>query len=216
MSPEAQKALTDIELMVSKAAESHDTEAFADALRFSGEELARFDNRWRKAHNARQSNVSDLQDLCALTVAHAQLLMEAEMDADALMVAVFAMTAVAMENKSTDMSTDMFQLSAIACQALDRMANKLNSADEYTATHFNAIVTYCASMLYHWYRATLEHGQTPLHAEVTPLLRTLIRGNAVQWPDVDVLGQKCSAASPAPILGDLLGHCRALGLAGDC
>lgn len=202
-----------------------------DALRLSGDELARFDNRWRRAHNSCADAAtidSCLEDLSALAVCHSQLLMQAGIQADALMVPLLAITAMAMDDRCAQHPHDMMALCSVALLALDTLTASMNPDDDFARSHIEPMTRYIASMTYYWYAATrpdnpdittpaMRDGQQSLawHHEITPLLRTLIRAGMVSWPTINVCGHDETADHPQNIMGDLLGHCHALGLAGE-
>lgn len=196
-----------------------------DAVRFSGEELARLDNLWRRAHNARLRSASPAEsspspkqpvtDMAAMAVCHAEMLLHAVLAQDAYAVAVTAIAALAMENADSREPQLMLELTALACMALNTLAETdpvpAQLSGEEAREHFPLIITYCASMLYYWYAQTAK---TPSewHRDINPLLRTLIRTGAVQSPTLTIAAAEVSPADTAAILPDLLGRSMALGL----
>lgn len=194
-----------------------DSGAIEDAVRLSGEELARYDNIWRHAHNEHTDNVSSaVHDLTDMAVCHCDMLMRAGLYQDAFATAVTSIMPISIEGMETSMGQQLVALLSLSCLALDAMSDKLNPDDEHTATHFPVIIRYCASMLYYRYSQTVSEPGI-WHHRITPLLRNLIRMQAVESPDVTITAPDgkttaVPASDTSAILGDLLGRAAALSL----
>lgn len=192
-----------------------------DAVRLSGEELAHLDNVWRNAHNRRESQdviIESVRNLADMAVCHCDMLMRAELFTDAYATAVTSIMAISIEGQDSALPQQMMALTSLATMALDAISAYLNPGDADTATHFTTIVKYCASMLYYWYAQTVENAGV-WHSRVTPLLRMLIRANAVDSPNVTVSQPNeshpsisVSASNTALILPDMIGRSIALNL----
>lgn len=218
--------IADIEALAS-------SDAIDDAVRLSGEELARFDNIWRMAHNRYANNEAadatlpqDVADAIAnvaeIAICHCDMLMRAGLFRDAYATAVTTIMSIAMEQQEAQLSQQMLALTALSCMALDALSDKVNPDDAHAATHFPVIARYCASMLYYWYSQTVSAAGV-WHHRVTPLLRELIRHSAVESPEVTIsvptpgdqetfTTRTVSASDTNAILADLLGRSAALAL----
>lgn len=242
-----QKSIDEAEMMAASG-------SLEDAVRFSGEELARLDNIWRRAHNAHLHDANTpagpadavartaVTEMATMAVCHADMLMRAGMPQDAFAVTLTTIAALTMEGADRTEPQLMMTLCALTCLALNTLA-ETDPMPPALATpeareHFPVIISYCASMLYHWYAQTVA-APTPWHQRITPLLRTLIRAGAVQSPTLTIATDTRhfatnttegidsakgsepaqgptttvdSAGNTAAILPDLLGRALALGL----
>lgn len=192
-----------------------------DAVRLSGEELAHLDNIWRNKHNNSepQENIAKaVRNLADMAICHCDMLMRAQLFADAYATALTSVTAISIEGQDSALPQQMMALTALATMALDALSDRFNPEDSEIATHFRTIVRYCASMLYYWYSQTVNKVGV-WHARVTPLLRMLIRANAVESPEITVsqpeeTQQRLTVLSSntSAILPDLIGRSIALNL----
>lgn len=193
-----------------------DSGAVDDAVRLSGEELARADNRWRVAHNkVNPESVIRLKEAVSLAVVHADMLMRAQLYRDAYATVVTTLMSLSMEKdiRPVELADDMLALTAIATMALDAFSDTIPH-DEVTERHFPVITIYCASMLYGWYAHAVRNGgeKSVWLARVTSLLRTLIRAGVVQWPEIEVEGRCVTVTDIAALSADLAGRSLAIGL----
>ena len=187
-----------------------------DAVRLSGEELARADNRWRVAHNkSHPESAVRLKEAVSLAAVHADMLMRAQLYRDAYATVVTTLMSLSIEKDvhPVEMADDMLALTAIATMALDAFSDTIPH-DEVTERHFPIITVYCASMLYGWYAHTVKDGgEKPVWiARVTPLLRTLIRAGVVQWPEIGMEGRRIAVTDIESVSADLAGRSLAIGL----
>lgn len=190
--------------------------AVDDAVRLSGEELARADNRWRVAHNkANPESAARLKEAVSLAAVHADMLMRAQLYRDAYATVVTTFMSLSMEKdiRPVELADDMLALTAIATMALDAFSDTIPH-DEVTERHFPIITVYCASMLYEWYAHAVRNGgeKAVWIARVTPLLRTLIRAGVVQWPEVEVEDRRIPITDIAAVSADLAGRSLAIDL----
>lgn len=187
-----------------------------DAIRLSGEELARCDNAWRKAHNARLPVEEPLAAFARLALVHSDLLFIATDWPDAYATSVTAMMTLALDRQCMANAHEMFGLLTVALAAFEQIVAKTEK-DSFTETHVPVIITCLASLLYFYYRHTWADGQSKWHGRAYPILNEMIQTGAVRSPRIPVANPdgtsvEADPADPAPVFSDLVGRSAALGL----
>lgn len=189
-----------------------------DAVRYSGEELARADNIWRKAYNARAPRAEIIEALKAtlrIGISHADALFRAGAYADAFGVTVALLYAVVITKALKQTFAAVSALCYIAVVSLEVQARGYDSNDEVVREHVSTIMSYLASLMYAAYKEDVLHdaeGEV-WRPRVYQLLRELIDAGAVQYPLVKVPGGEVDVLdNQTEIMADLAGRARALGL----
>jgi hypothetical protein len=182
-----------------------------DAIRLSGEELARVDNAWRKAHNAKQPTTQLLVAVSRLAQCHCDLLFRAAAYADAYATAVTVMMSVSLDDACTECMPQMLALCVIAASSLEQLGAQMPH-DEFTTQHMPIILTYVASLMYCYYQKTFSVEQTQWHGIAYEMLRDFANAGAIQQPAVTVGDKAVDPLHPFDIFSDLAGRSIALGL----
>lgn len=208
--------MTDISTVLNEIEQLATSGNVEDAIRLSGEELARWDNAWRKAHNSRLPVESVMTSFAALALAHADLLFRAGAWRDAYATAVTAMMSLSVDRQCMANASEMLGLLTVALAALEQIAAKIEK-DSFTETHIPVMISYLASLLYFYYRHTWSSGQSQWHGRAYPLLRDMTEVGAVRSPHIPVANPDGTSADvdpsdPAPLFSDLAGRSVALGL----
>lgn len=188
-----------------------------DAMRFSGELLAKVNNQWRLAHNGHdtEAEVAALAGMLRVAAAHVASLVAVHAFSDAYSTSVMMLYIAAREGKPATVAErcDTLSLWSSALYSLLMLLSKLQPQSRQDVEHVEAIGRYIASMLYHYYIKVME--ETPgcpyLH-EAYPMLNAVKGSIVVQSPVIDVLGEQVDPEEPMPLFADLLGRSRAMGL----
>ncbi len=182
-----------------------------DAIRLSGEELARMDNAWRKAHNAKQPTTNILVAVSQLAQCHCDLLFRAAAYADAYATAVTVMMSVSLDEACTECMPQMLSLCVIAASSLEQLGAQMPH-DEFTTQHMPIILGYVASLMYCYYQKTLVIEQTQWHGIAYEMLRDFANAGAIQQPTIAVGDKTVDPLHPFDLFSDLAGRSIALGL----
>lgn len=213
MKTHSAKVIEDVAAMLG----SHNLE---DAIRLSGEELARADNRWRRLHNEhaeRGQIVESLSEMMTLASLHSACLRRADMAADAFNTNVAALTAAAFEDALMTDAVTALGLADSALADLQHIAERM-PYDEHTRLHLPVIISYLASIQYALYRKAIALGATgSIVNSAYTTLQSLIHTDAVQpklnVPDGDSNQTiEVDPTHPLPALLDLMSRAAALGL----
>lgn len=182
-----------------------------EAVNRSGELLAMVDAEWTRRFNSGDRSDASLERLAAAAFLHVNALEAAGEAASALSTAVVALY-VTVIDRSECQAVDRGRLMLWhkALTVFDALACAMD-ADDFTRPHVEAIGRYMASMTYALYKRLAPSGWQPL-GEVYATLRPLVDAGVVSWPSVDVNGVAVDPCDAAPLMADLAGRLRALGL----
>ena len=122
-----------------------------DAVRLSGELLAKADALWTAARNNKTSTLDEISALAILAAYHCDALAMMSNVNDAYATAVTALFQMAIDgNNSLSIKQSAMQLYITAIFALMQIINQqFANADETERNHLNEIMRYLASMLYY-------------------------------------------------------------------
>lgn len=183
-----------------------------DALRLSGEELARLDNRWRRAYNKRvevHDLIKILYDVIVLGNVHAGLLTDHGEVADAFGVDMGLLMNVAVQDCFIELARPLLHTLLNACVCFDAISARMSFDNEDAREHVPAVMRYLVSMLYADYNLVKDSG-SPVAADAYEMLGQLI--HMVENPLVEVPGGSADPLHPIEIMNDLLGRAHALQL----
>ncbi len=183
-----------------------------DALRLSGEELARHDNRWRHAYNNRAGAdelTAMLYDVLVLGNVHAGLLTDAGEPVDAFGVDLGLLMNVAVQDAFVPLVGSLLHTLLNACICFDAIAARLSMDDPDAREHVPAIMRYLMSLLYADYNLVKDSG-SPVAGEAYELLGQFI--GIVESPAVSVPEGTADPLHPIAIMNDLLGRAHAIGV----
>ncbi len=183
----------------------------ADAVRLSGELLARADSAWTEARNAELPTTAPIKALLAAAAAHIAALAAAGEPAEAYSTALMVIYMAEIDGSpGIDAGVMSIYQSAIATLIHWMNANRQLAASPEIRNHASTMTRYLASMLYFLYNNvkadTPECKDLP---DVYECLRDIL--GLVQSPVIDVCGEAIDPANPEPLLADLLGRARAIG-----
>lgn len=178
-----------------------------DCVRYTGEELARADNDWRKAHNAgaaRDIIIERLRDVLTLTALHNMTLRRSNLADEALATGAGALMAVTIEDAVPDLEHDTLTTVDAMLADLEQCAAMLPD-DEVTEQHIPVIIRYLASIEYALYTRLSADGGPTVNAAYSRL-QTLVPAGAVESPTVTTPDGPADPLHPLPIMNDLLGR----------
>lgn len=188
-----------------------------DAVRLSGELLAKINNQWRIAHNGHddEGKAVALAAMLKAAASHVAALVAVHAYSDACSTSVMVLYMAAREGRPSVKAErcDALSLWSNALYSLLMILGRLQPQSRQDVEHVGTIGRYIASMLYHYYIKVME--ETPgcpyLH-EAYPVLEAIRGSITVQSPVIDVLGVEIDPAEPMELFADLLGRARAMGL----
>ncbi len=185
------------------------------AVRVSGELLATSDNNLRSLHNEGKPLDEAMQQFIEAAILHVHALRQAHAVSEAFSCAIGALLTVEVYNAGSlvdparKLRLYSFAItSAIDC--FDRMGDATDADDE---NHRGYILSYLASLLYHYYRATAS--ATPDDSslpEAYNFLKAIEGSGAIQTPTIRLGEKTVDPATPGPLLVDIMGRAAALGI----
>lgn len=185
------------------------------AVRVSGELLATCDNDLRRVHNDKKDISEAIQRFVEAAILHVHALRLANASADAFSCAVGALLTVEVYNASSEVEPSRklrlysFAISSVI-DCFDRMGDATDSNDE---NHRGYILSYLASLLYHYYRETAEATpEEPSLTEAYNFLKAIESSGAIQSPTIKLGEKDVDPATPGPLLVDIMGRAAALGI----
>lgn len=185
------------------------------AVRISGELLAACDNELRCLHNDRKDINEAVQRFIEAAVLHVHALRLAGASSDAFSCAVGALLtievyqAAVFVNPSRKLRLYSFAISSVI-DCFDRMGDASDSDDE---NHRGYILSYLASLLYHYYRETAkDNPEDSSLPESYNFLKAIENSGAIQTPKIRLGEKDVDPASPGPLLVDIMGRAAALGI----
>lgn len=186
-----------------------------EAVRVSGELLAACDNELRELHNEHKSVGSAVEQFVEAAILHVHALRLAGASSDAFSCAVGALLTIEVYNASSAIDPARklrlysFAISSVI-DCFDRMGDASDSNDE---NHRGYILSYLASLLYHYYReAVTTAPDDPSLTEAYNFLKAIQSSGAIQTPTIKLGEKDVDPATPGPLLVDIMGRGAALGI----
>ena len=189
-----------------------------DAVRFSGELLAKADALWTKARNNKTTSTDEVTTLAILAAYHCDALAMMGNHQDAYATAVTALFEMAIDgNESLSLSQSAMQLYNTAVVSLMHiLQQQFIQQDETSRKHINEIMRYLASMLYYYYNHVGKSRPDFPPLQVAYQILSQLRTNVeIQSPTITVVNQEISPDAPLPLFSDLVGRSQAMGLMGN-
>lgn len=186
-----------------------------DAVRLSGELLAKADMLWTEARNDNTTTIDEITALTIIAAYHCEALAMMNNDNEAYATAVTVLFQMAIDgNDSLSLSQSAMQLYITAIFALMQIINqKFANADETERNHLNEIMRYLASMLYYYYNLVgVANSEFPHLAVAYQMLSQLQNNVDIQSPTIKVLNEEVNPSAPLPLFSDLMGRSIAMGL----
>lgn len=185
------------------------------AVRRSGELLAECDNRLRKLYNEKVPAGDAVAEFIEAAVLHVHSLRRAYAYADAFSCAVGALLTIEVYQAATavdaDRKTRLYH-DAIR-SAIDCFDSAGDATDPTVEEHRGYILSYLASLLYHYYRqAVAEGSESSVLTEVYSFLKAISQSGAIQSPTIKLGEIDVDPSSPGPLLVDVMGRAAAIGI----
>ena len=189
-----------------------------DAVRFSGELLAKADSLWASAKNNNLSSLDEISILSILAAYHCEALAMMNNINDAYATAVtalFQMTIDGYDSLSIKQSAMQLYITAIFA-LMQIIQQQFANADEIAREHLNEIMRYLASMLYYYYNQVgVCNSEFPHLSVAYQILLQLKNDVDIQSPTIKVLNEEVNPAVPLSLFADLVGRSQAIGLMHD-
>ena len=186
-----------------------------DAVRLSGELLAKADMLWAEARNDNATTIDEISALTIIAAYHCEALAMMNNDNEAYATAVTVLFQMAIDgNDSLSLSQSAMQLYITAIFALMQIINQqFANTDETERNHLNEIMRYLASMLYYYYnKVGNSHPDFPHLLVAYQILSQLRNDIDIQSPMIKVLDEEVNPSAPLPLFSDLMGRSIAMGL----
>lgn len=186
-----------------------------DAVRFSGELLAKADSLWTNARNNKIDSKKAISAVAILAAYHCDALAMMSNLNDAYATAVTVLFQMAIDgNDSLSINQSALQLYNTAIISLMQILQQpALQPDDTSRQHINEIMRYLASMLYHYYNIVGKARPNFPHLQVTYQLLSQLQGSVdIQYPTIKVLNEEISPSSPLPLFSDLVGRSHAMRL----
>lgn len=185
-----------------------------NAIRVSGEALARADSRWRQSINAKSdTSETELNTLLQTGYTHSESLIAAGEWREAYSLALILLYCTAID-KSRTMSIDRgcLVLWLRTLDSLNELTSNMPKDDLVITEHVTTIISYIVSMVYVVYNRLLKANDVnPVMVDAFETLRQY--SFAVKTPFIDVAGDRVDPIIDfLPIMADLIGRSRALGI----
>lgn len=204
------------ELCAAAAEAAGNSASVEEAINRTGALLAEADAAWSSLKNANQPTAAALNALLVTSIWHCAALAAGAMAVDSLSTRLVALYASELD-RVDEAAVNHARLAHWTMAFNDLMnaarETRLNpQADAAVAEHLRLVSTYIASMLSHYLgKADAATCEPDLLADARRVLGALAR--VVQSPLVDVNGAEVDPSADAlPLMADLLGRCRALGI----
>ncbi len=186
-----------------------------DAVRLSGELLAKADMLWAEARNDNATTIDEITALTIIAAYHCEALAMMNNDNEAYATAVTVLFQMAIDgNDSLSLSQSAMQLYITAIFALMQIINQqFANTDETERNHLNEIMRYLASMLYYYYNKVGNSRPDFPHLHVAYQILSQLRNDIdIQSPMIKVLDEEVNPSAPLPLFSDLMGRSIAMGL----
>lgn len=180
-----------------------------DSIRFSGEELARADSRWRHAHNDRMPYseiIECLRSVLTLSVLHCGALRLANQSAEALGTGLGALMSVAFEDAVAPLAREVMIVVDGCLADLEEYVSRL-IPDEILTEHARVMTRYLISIEYSLYEILKDQDGPAVNTAYLRLKNLL---GLVQSPTVSTPYGPVDPMHPLPIMNDLLGRARVI------
>ena len=186
-----------------------------DAVRLSGELLAKADSLWAVAKNNNSSSLDEISVLAILAAYHCEALALMSNVTDAYATAVTVLFQMAIDgNESLSLDQSAMQLYITAISTLMQIINQqFANADNVARNHINEIMRYLASMLYYYYNKVGKSRPDFPHLHVAYQILSQLRNDVdIQSPTIKVLNEDVNPSAPLSLFADLVGRSQAMGL----
>lgn len=188
----------------------------ANAIRTSGELLANCDNNLRRAHNDAQPIADDtILQFVEAAILHIHTLRLAHSFNDAFSCAVGALLTIEIYQAGTlvDPSRKLRLYSFALTSAIDNFDQLGDPTNPEEENHRGFILSYLASLLYHYYRETAAaNSEDSSLPQAYNFLKAIQNSGAIQSPTIKLGEKDVDPASPGPLLVDIMGRAAAIGL----
>lgn len=185
------------------------------AVRVSGRLLATCDNNLRTLYNARKPLSDAAVDFIGAALLHVHALRIARLPDEAFSCAIGALLTVDIYHSSDtiDNARKAMLYNYALRSAIDCFDNMGEAADNISEDHRGYIMSYLASLLYHYYsQAVKNQSDNPALTEIYNFLKAIGDSGAIQTPTIKLGEQDVDPSSPGPLLVDILSRAAALGL----
>lgn len=185
------------------------------AVRASGELLAECDNILRALRNEHKPLYEAAQQFIEAAILHVHALRLAGAVGESFSCAIGALLTVEVYDiaQAVDSSRKLRLYSFALTSAIDSFDRVGNAGDPSQEDHRGYILSYLASLLYHYYRVTAattpDDNSLP---EAYNFLKAIQSSGAIQTPTIKLGYKDVDPASPGPLLVDIMGRAAALGL----
>ncbi|MBR5332392.1 MAG: hypothetical protein IKV32_03735 [Muribaculaceae bacterium] len=189
-----------------------------DAVRLSGELLAKADALWTVARNNNSTSQNEISALAILAAYHCDALAMMSNCNDAYATAVTALFQMAIDRSdSLSLNQSAMQLYITAIFALMQIIQQqFANADATDREHLNEIMRYLASMLYYYYNKVGKARPDFPHLHVAYQILSQLRNDVdIQTPTIKVVDEDVNPSAPLPLFADLVGRSHAMGLMND-
>ena len=212
MKTSSQSILNDI----AEANKLLDQGAREDAVLLSGEALALAYEQWATKINPKENSLEQINVMAIAASCHCGSLAAIGNFHDAYATAVGAILQISVDPNNSDNINQ--SLLSIYTTAVFALLNELASLvpDDNTRAHINCITRYLGSMLYHFYNLIgNKHPDSPYLEAAHEALSIMQNYTNIESPVITVLNEQIDPTSSQPLIGDLVGRSRALGLLAD-
>ena len=185
------------------------------AVRTSGELLAECDNNLRTTRNEQLPLDEAAQQFIEAAILHVHALRLAGAVPEAFSCAVGALLTVEVYGiaQAIEPSRKLRLYSFALTSAIDSFDRMGDSQDPSNEDHRGYILSYLASLLYHYYKETAatspDDNSLP---EAYNFLKAIQSSGAIQTPTIKLGDKDVDPASPGPLLVDIMGRAAAIGL----
>lgn len=193
-----------------------DQGAIEDAVLLSGEALACAYEQWAAKINHKENSLEQINVMAIASSCHCGSLAAMGNFHDAYATAIGAILQISVDPNHSD-NIDQSLLS-IYTTAVFALLNKISTLtpDDDTRTHIDCITRYLSSMLYYYYNLIGNKcPDSPYLEAAYEALSIMQNYTKIESPVISVLDEQISPTSPQPLIGDLVGRSRALGLLAD-
>lgn len=185
------------------------------AVRTSGELLAESDNSLRSLRNDQKPLDKAIQQFIEAAILHVHALRLAGAVSEAFSCAIGALLTVEVYGLANEIepSRKLRLYSFALTSAIDSFDRMAETGDCVQEDHRGYILSYLASLLYHYYKETAD--VTPDDSslpEAYNFLKAIQSSGAIQTPTIKLGEKDVDPASPGPLLVDIMGRAAALGL----
>lgn len=185
------------------------------AVRLSGEMLAGADSRLRKCYINKADMTDAVDSFVEAAALHVYCLRLAKASDDALLCAVGSLLTLEVYKISQAVgAADKMRLYDFAVRsAIDSFERRGDATDADTESHRGYILSYLASLLYHYYRNAVDAGcDAPVINEVYSFLKAISGSGAIQSPTIRLGDTDVDPGNAGPLLVDIMSRAAALGI----